>query len=90
MMMMPHLGSSASPISGQPVSGSWGEGAASDPSPAQPVSGSQGREVVCLNAKLESGSRFESVTMEAAAEKGKGQKARTQDRLNCMNTTRRG
>ena len=33
---------------------------------------------------------FEPATTEAAAEKGKGQKATTQERLNCMNTTRRG
>ena len=80
----------ADPITGEPASGSQGGGAASDPSPAQPGSGSQGREAAGSNAKLESGSRFESVTMEAAAEKGKGQKATTQERLNCMNTTRRG
>ena len=33
---------------------------------------------------------FEPATTEAAAEKGNGQKATTQERLNCMNTTRRG
>ena len=33
---------------------------------------------------------FEPATTEAAAEKGKGQKSTTQERLNCMNTTRRG